>query len=175
MANGSDRAKRWIALVGLPGAGKTTVGRRLAARLRLPFQDSDEMIEAETGIAVPDLFARAGEAQFRDLERRVVARLMEGPLCVIATGGGAFLDPGSRSLLLARCITIWLDGDIGLFAERASRPGMRPLLDRDDPVGSLRGLAAARNPIYAQAHLRIDCGALRPERVIDQILAALRR
>jgi shikimate kinase len=132
------------------------------------------MIEAETGVAIPDLFAPAGEAQFRDLERRAIARLAEGPLCVIATGGGAFLDPGSRALLLGRCIVIWLDGDPGLFAVRAGRDGVRPLLDRDDPVGSLRRLAAARNPVYAEAHRRIDCGALRPADVVDLILAALK-
>jgi shikimate kinase len=172
VANGADSAKKWIALVGLPGAGKTTVGRRLATRLRLPFQDSDALIEAETGLAVPDLFARAGEAQFRALERGVIARLAEGPPCVLATGGGAFLDPGSRDLLLARCIVVWLDGDAGAFAERA---GPRPLLDAANPAGSLRRLAAARNPIYAEAHCRIDCGTLRPGQVVDLILAALRR
>lgn len=172
MANGADSVKKSIVLAGLPGAGKTTVGRRLAARLHLPFQDSDAAIETETGLAVADLFAQAGEAQFRDLERRTVARLAEGPLCVLATGGGAFLDPGSRALLLARCIVVWLDGDVDTFAARA---GPRPLLDPADPAGSLRRLAAARNPVYAEAHLRIDCGALRPAQVADLILAALRR
>jgi shikimate kinase len=163
--------KKSIALVGLPGAGKTTVGRRLAARLQLPFQDSDAAIEAEAGLAVAEIFKRAGEAQFRDLERRMVARLAEGPLCVLATGGGAFLDAGSRALLLARCTVIWLDGDVDTFAARA---GPRPLLDPADPAGSLRTLAAARNPVYAEAHLRIDCGALRPEGVARLILAGLR-
>ena len=172
MANGAERVKKSIALVGLPGAGKTTVGRRLAARLHLPFQDSDAAIEAETGLAVADLFAQAGEAQFRDLERRVVARLTEGPLCVLATGGGAFLDPGSRALLLARSIVVWLDGDVGVFAARA---GPRPLLDPADPAGSLRRLAAVRNPVYAEASLRIDCGVLRPEGVARLIMAALNR
>lgn len=172
MANGSERAKKSIALVGLPGAGKTTAGRRLAARLHLPFQDSDAAIEAETGLAVPDIFAQAGERVFRDLERGAIARLADGPLCVLATGGGAFLDPGSRALLLARSIVVWLDGDIPVFAARA---GPRPLLDPADPAGSLRRLAAARNPIYAEAHLRIDCGTLRPGGVADMILAAIRR
>ena len=129
------------------------------------------MIAAETGLAVADLFAQAGEAQFRELERRVVARLAEGPLCVLATGGGTFLDPGSRALLLARSIVVWLDGDVGVFAARA---GPRPLLDPADPAGSLRRLAAARNPVYAEAHLRIDGGALRPEGVARLILAGLR-
>lgn len=163
--------KKSIALVGLPGAGKTTVGRRLAARLQLPFQDSDAAIETETGLAVAELFAQAGEARFREFERGAVARLAEGPLGVLATGGGAFLDPGSRALLLARSIVVWLDGDVGVFAARA---GPRPLLDPADPAGSLRRLAAVRDPVYAEAHLRIDCGALRPEGVARLIMAALR-
>ena len=175
MANGSDSTKTSIALVGLPGAGKSTAGRRLAARLRLPFQDSDALIEAETGLVVRELFAQAGEAQFRALERGVIARLAEGPPCVLATGGGAFLDPGSRALLLARATVIWLDGDPDLFAARAGQDGARPLLDRDAPDGSLRRLAAVRNPIYAEAHCRIACGTLRPGQVVDLILAALRR
>jgi shikimate kinase len=171
VANGADRVKKSIVLVGLPGAGKTTVGRRLAARLHLPFQDSDATIEAETGLAVADLFAQAGEARFRALERGAIARLADGPLGVLATGGGAFLDPGSRALLLARCTVVWLDGDPADFAARA---GPRPLLDPADPAGSLRRLAAARNPVYAEAHLRIDCTALRPEGIARLIMAALR-
>lgn len=163
--------KKSIALVGLPGAGKSTVGRRLAARLRLPFQDSDAAIEAEAGLNVAEIFAEAGEAAFRSLERRAIARLAEGPPGVLATGGGAFLDPGSRALLLANCTVIWLDGDIDIFAARA---GPRPMLDAADPAGSLRRLAAARNPIYAEAHLRIDCGTLRPDAVVNRVLAALR-
>jgi len=171
VANGAERVKKSIVLVGLPGAGKTTIGRRLAARLRLPFQDSDEAVAAEAGLAVAEIFARHGEAAFRDLERRMVARLAEGPPCVLATGGGAFVDPGSRALLRARCLVVWLDGDIGLFAARA---GPRPLLDAADPAGALRRLAAVRNPLYAEAHVRIDCGDLRPAAVADRILAAFR-
>lgn len=171
MANGAERAKKSIALVGLPGAGKTTVGRRLAARIDLPFRDSDAAIETETGLPVRDIFVQAGEKTFRDLERGALARLADGPLCVLATGGGAFLDPGTRALLLARCIVVWLDGDIPVFAARA---GPRPLLDPAHPVSSLRRLAAARNPIYAEAHLRVDCGTLRPDGVANLILTALR-
>ena len=171
MANGAERAKRSIALVGLPGAGKTSVGGRLAARLGLPLQDSDAVVAAEAGLAVAEIFARAGETVFRDLERRAIARLAEGPRCVLATGGGAFLDAGSRALLLARCTVVWLDGDIGRFATRA---GPRPVLDPSDPEGSLRRLAAARNPIYAEAHLRIDCATLRPDAIAALILRSLR-
>jgi shikimate kinase len=163
--------KNSIALVGLPGAGKTTAGRRLAARLGLPFQDSDAAIEAETGLSVRDIFRQAGEAPFREMERGAIARLTEGPLCVLATGGGAFLDPASRALLLARCTVVWLDGEVSVFAARA---GPRPLLDPVDPAASLQRLAAARNPIYAEAHLRIDCGILRPDQVAGLILTALR-
>ena len=171
MANGAERAKRSIALVGLPGTGKTSVGGRLAARLGLPLRDSDAVVAAEAGLAVADIFARAGEATFRDLERRAIARLAEGPRCILATGGGAFLDPGSRALLLSRCTVIWLDGDTDRFAARAG-PG--PMLDPADPAGSLRRLAAARNPIYAEAHLRIDCATLRPDAIAGLILRTLR-
>lgn len=160
-----------IVLVGLPGAGKSTVGRRLAARLGLPFADTDEAIAADADLSIPNIFARHGEAAFRDAERQLIAGLVERPPQVIATGGGAFLNPVTRARLLAYCTVIWLDGDVSVFARRA---GPRPLLDSADPLGSLKRLAAVRNPIYAEAHLRIDSGALRPEGVVDRIVAALR-
>ena len=173
MANGAKRAKRPIVLVGLPGAGKTTVGQRLAKRLRLPFADADAEIETAAGLTVPEIFERFGEAHFRDGERRVIARLIDGPPRVIATGGGAFLTDGTRALILARCTAIWLDGDIALLAERAGRSGRRPLLDRADPIGSLRALAAVRNPVYAEAHIRVRSDGGRHEDTVEQIVAAL--
>jgi shikimate kinase len=175
-ANGVDRVKRSIVLVGLMGVGKTSVGRRLAKRLRLDFVDSDAEIESAAGLTVPEIFARFGEAQFRDGERRVIARLIDGPPQVIATGGGAFMDPQTRALILERCAANWLDGDVELLAERASRSGNRPLLDKADPVGSLRALAAVRNPVYAEAHIRIACDAEASQAdTVEQIVAALRR
>jgi shikimate kinase len=174
MSNGPGRVKQSIALVGLMGAGKTTVGRRLAKRLRLPFADTDVEIEAAAGLTVPEIFERFGEAHFRDGERRVIARLIDGPASVIATGGGAFMNPETRALILARCTAIWLDGDVALLAARASRSGHRPLLDKADPVGSLQAIAAVRNPVYAEAHIRIACGDAPQEQTVDRILAALR-
>jgi shikimate kinase len=173
MSDGPERVKKPIALVGLPGAGKTTVGRRLAKRLGLPFVDTDAEVEAAAGLAIPEIFGRLGEAAFRDGERRVIARLVEGPPRVIATGGGAFMNPKTRALILERCIAIWLDGDVARLAGRAGRSGRRPLLDGKDPVGSLRALAAIRNPVYAEAHLRIASGDASQERVVERILAAL--
>jgi shikimate kinase len=174
MSNAPGRVKKSIALVGLMGAGKTTVGRRLAERLRLPFADTDAEIEAAAGLTVTEIFERFGEAHFRDGERRVIARLIEGPPRVLATGGGAFMNPDTRALMLERCTTIWLDGDVALLAERASRSGQRPLLKGKDPHAMLSELAALRNPIYAEAHIRIASDRAPREQTVDQILAALR-
>src|SRR3954469_23857636 len=113
--------ERPIVLVGLMGAGKTTVGRRLARRLNLPFADADEEIEAAAGLSIAEIFERCGEAHFRDGERRVLARLIHGPPRVIATGGGAFMDPDTRALMLARCTAVWLDVDVEILVERVGR------------------------------------------------------
>lgn len=162
-----------IALVGLMGAGKSTIGRRLAKRLALPFVDADAEIEAAAGLSVAEIFERFGEAHFRDGERRVIARLVDGEPQVIATGGGAFMDDGTRALILARCTVVWLDGDIATLAERAGRRGRRPLLEGKDPAAQLRRLAALRNPIYAQAHLAVRSDAATREGIVDRIVQAL--
>ncbi len=158
-----------IALIGLMGAGKTTIGRRLAKRLGLPFADSDAEIEAEAGLPIAAIFERFGESQFRESERRVIARLVEGEAKVIATGGGAFMDAGTRALILSRCTAIWLDGDVETLAERAGRRGGRPLLEGKDKVAVIERLAALRNPTYAEAHLRIRSD----ETALEAIVAAL--
>ena len=167
--------KKSIALVGLPGAGKTSVGRRLARRLGLPFADTDAEIEIAAGLGIAEIFERFGEAHFRDGERRVIARLLGGPPQVIATGGGAFMDAETRALILARCTTIWLDGDPARLARRASRSGRRPLLQGKDPAAALGALAAVRNPVYAEAQLRIAGDGSAPEEMVDRIVAALGR
>lgn len=164
---------RSIALIGLMGAGKSSVGRRLAKRLRLPFVDSDTEIEQAAGLSVADIFERFGEPYFRDGERRVIARLASGPPRVIATGGGAFIDPATRALLLERCTVVWLDADVDTLAERVSRNDKRPLLRGKDPRALLASLAEVRNPVYAEAHLRVESGPAPAERVVDRLVAAL--
>jgi shikimate kinase len=167
------RPDRSIALIGLMGAGKSSVGRRLARRLRLPFVDSDDEIEQAAGLAVADIFARYGEPYFRDGERRVIARLAAGPPRVIATGGGAFVDPETRGLLLDRCTVVWLDAEIDTLAERVSRNDKRPLLWGKDPRALLVGLAEARNPIYAESHFKVESGRAPADRVVERIVTAL--
>lgn len=167
-----SRIDRSIALVGLMGTGKSTVGRRLAKRLGIPFVDADEEIERSAGHTITEMFDRFGEAAFRAGERQVIARLVEGPPRVIATGGGAFADEATRRLLLDRCIAIWLDADVETLAGRV-RGGKRPLLRGSDPRATLAELAARRNPFYAQAHIRVDSGAGRHEAIVDAICRAL--
>jgi shikimate kinase len=162
-----------IVLVGLMGAGKSTVGRRLAKRLGLPFADSDEEIERAAAQGIGEIFDRFGEASFRDGERRVIRRLIAGPPKVIATGGGAFMDAETRALILERCIAVWLEADIETLAERVVRRGRRPLLAGKAPLPVLGELAATRNPVYAEAHLRVASQSGPHERTVDRILAAL--
>lgn len=167
------RLDRSIVLVGLMGVGKSTIGKRLAQRLGLPFVDSDEEIEASANYTISEIFARFGEESFRDGERRVIARLVEGPPRVIATGGGAFINPGTRALVLRKCITVWLDADIEVLAERVGRRDNRPLLKDKDAAAVLRELAEKRNPFYAEAHIHIRSNPMPHERAISQILEAL--
>ena len=155
------------------GAGKTTVGRRLARRLHLPFLDTDAEIERAAGLGIAEIFERFGESRFRQGEREMIARLVEGPACVIATGGGAFADDETRALILARCTAVWLDADVDTLAERVSRRNHRPLLRGRNPREALAALAAARNPAYAQADIAVRDAALAPDRVVERILVAL--
>lgn len=173
MRRAAQLQEKSIALVGLMGAGKSTIGRRLAKRLALPFADADAEIEAAAGLRVAEIFERFGEAHFRDGERRVIARLVEGPAQVIATGGGAFMHAETRALILSRCTTVWLDGDVATLAKRAARRGLRPLLNGGDPVARLQALAEARKPVYAEAHFRIRSDAGPHERTVDAIIEAL--
>ena len=173
MADTHPRSEVPIVLVGLMGVGKSTVGRRLAKRLRLEFVDSDEEIERAATRSIPEIFGRYGEASFRDGERRVLRRLIEGGPKVVATGGGAFMDSETRALILRRCVAIWLDADIETLAGRVARRGHRPLLAGKDPGALLRELAAVRNPIYAEAHLRVLSDSGPHERIVDRIVQAL--
>ncbi|MCS6987225.1 MAG: shikimate kinase [Sphingomonadaceae bacterium] len=172
-ANASAGLDRPIVLVGHMGCGKTAVGRRLAEALGLPFRDSDAEVEAAAGLPIPEIFARFGEAHFRDGERRVIARLLgEGP-AVIATGGGAFMDPDTRALALARAIVVWIEADLDLLAERVARKGGRPLLAGRDPREVLAELARVRDPVYAKAHLRVRSSPGPHEETVAAILHAL--
>ncbi|MES2753166.1 MAG: shikimate kinase [Pseudomonadota bacterium] len=162
-----------IVLVGLMGVGKSTVGRRLAGRLKLPFVDADAEIEAAADLKIAEIFDRYGEPHFRDGERRVIARLMEGEAKVIATGGGAFVNDATRALILAQALAIWLDADIAVLADRVSRRDTRPLLRDRDPHEVLGELARVRNPLYAQAQLRISSQRAPHEATVAAILKAI--
>lgn len=164
---------RSIVLVGLMGAGKSTVGRRLARRLGLDFVDSDDEIERAADHKISEIFDRFGETSFRDGERRVIARLIEGPPKVIATGGGAFVNDQTRTLILERCLAVWLDADLETLAERVSRRDHRPLLRGKEPLPLLRDLATRRNPLYAQAHLHIRSKPSPHEQAVEQIIKAI--
>ena len=164
---------RTIALVGLMGVGKSTVGRRLAARLRLPFADGDIEIEEAAGMSVSDIFAELGEAEFRAGEARVMRRLLSGPQMVLATGGGAILNPDTRNLLKARATTVWLRADLGIVAGRVLRRDTRPLLRGKDPLEALSAMAEVRYPVYAEADVIVDVGAGAHVDAVDAIVKGL--
>ncbi|MGE3142572.1 MAG: shikimate kinase [Hyphomonadaceae bacterium] len=147
---------RPIALVGLMGAGKTTIGRRLAAVLNLPFVDADTEIEKAAGLTVPEIFARHGEAEFRRGERSVIARLLTEPPHVLATGGGAFIDPTTRAEMKARALTIWLKAPLDVLLRRVEKRDNRPLLKTGDPEAVMRRLIEERYPVYAEADLVVE-------------------
>jgi shikimate kinase len=167
------RIKRPIVLVGLMGVGKSTIGRKLAARLGIEFIDADHEIETASALSISEIFEKYGEDHFRDGERRVIARLVDGHIKVIATGGGAFMNEATRALILEKAITIWIDADINILAERVSRRDTRPLLKGKDPKAVLTALAAVRNPIYrlAQVHVRSEIAP--SDATVDAILEKL--
>ena len=138
------------------GVGKSSIGRRLAHVLGMPFRDADHEIEAAAGYSVSEIFAKFGEAAFRDGERRVIARLLEEPPHVLATGGGAFMNPDTRRLIREKATSIWLRADIEVLARRVARKNTRPLLKDRDPFETLTALAEARHPVYAEADITID-------------------
>lgn len=162
-----------IVLVGLMGAGKTTVGRRLAQRLGLPFVDADHEIEAAAGMTITDIFDRFGEPYFRDGERRVIARLIDGTPKVIATGGGAFVQDDTRSLILAQSLAVWLEAAPAVLADRVQRRDTRPLLRGRNPETVLTELAAIRNPFYAMAPIHVESVAAPHDATVNAILRAL--
>ena len=165
--------RKSIALVGLMGVGKTSIGRRLAVALGLPFRDADEEIERAAGCSVAEIFTSRGEAEFRDGERRVIARLLDEPPHVLATGGGAFANAETRKLIQSRALSVWLKADLEILARRVARKDSRPLLRGKDPHQVLESLAAARNPAYAEADVKVEVGEGSHQVAVDAVLAAL--
>lgn len=171
--NEARAAGRTIALVGLMGAGKSTVGRRLAHRLGRPFFDSDSEIEKAAGQSITDIFATMGEAEFRRGEQRVLARLLDGPPHVLATGGGAYLDETTRAIMREKAITIWLDADLETLWKRVSKRGHRPLLQRPNGKAVLSDLLQTRTPIYQLADIRVKSFDGPHSQTVNAIIDAL--
>ena len=165
--------RRSVVLVGLMGAGKSKIGQRLAARLSLPFFDSDDEIEAAAGETIEEIFANRGERVFRDGERRVIARLLAGPVHVLATGGGAFMDPATRRVIGRRGVSLWLRADLEVLVSRVLRRSNRPLLKQGDARAILTELIERRYPLYAEADVVVDSGEGSPEATVTRAIAAL--
>jgi shikimate kinase len=164
---------RPIVLVGMMGVGKSSIGKKLANRLNLQFVDADDAIETAAGMNIAEIFNRFGEPYFRDGERRVIARLIDGPPKVIATGGGAFINPETRALILQKARSIWLDADINVLVERVGRRNHRPLLQGRNALEVLTELGQVRNPIYAEATIHIRSDTSPHARTVENILKAL--
>ena len=165
--------KRSIVLVGMMGAGKSSIGRRLASRLGIPFVDADAEIEAAAGMTIEDIFAHFGEASFRSGEARVIARLLETGPQVLATGGGAFVHSETQAVIRRKGISIWLKADFDVLYRRVKRRNDRPLLKTADPAETLRKLLAEREPIYAQADATVHSRDVPHEIIVDEILTAV--
>ena len=164
---------RTLVLVGLMGAGKTAVGKRVAARLGLDFIDADQAIEEAAGCSIPDIFERYGEPAFRDLERRVIARLMLEPVQVLSTGGGAFMDPQTRAVVAEHGLSLWLKAELEVLAARTAKRHNRPLLRQGDPKAVLAGLIERRHPVYALADLTVESRDGPVEETVERVLAAV--
>ena len=162
-----------IVLVGLMGAGKSSVGKRLATALGLPFRDADAEIEAASNLTVSEFFERHGEAAFRDGERKVIARLLNGPRHILATGGGAYMDDETRALIKDKGLSVWLRADLETLVKRCMKRNTRPLLQTGDPKQILKDLMDARYPTYEQADLAVESGEGPHEVVVDKIIHAL--
>lgn len=166
---------RSIVMVGLMGAGKSAIGKRLAVRIDLPFVDTDKEVEAAAGCSIADIFDQYGEAAFRDGERRVIARLLAGPRCVLATGGGAFMDPQTRAAIKACGLSVWLKADLDTLVRRTAKRTHRPLLNSGDPREILAGLMAKRDPFYAEADLHILSDDSSPDETTKRVEDAILR
>jgi shikimate kinase len=164
---------RSIVLVGLMGAGKTSVGRRLAERLDLNFVDADHEIESAAGKSIPDIFADHGEAYFRDGEKRVIMRLLENHGQILATGGGAFMNADTRARIKTNAISIWLRADLGLLMKRVLKRGDRPLLQNEDPEIVMRRLIDTRYPVYAEADIVVDSRDAQHGQMVNDVIRSI--
>ena len=165
--------RRTIALVGLMGVGKSSVGRRLANALELPFRDADSEVEAAAGRSISDIFTDLGEEAFREGERRVIARLLDESPHILATGGGAFMNPQTRALIKSKAISVWLKADLEVLARRVSRKDTRPLLAGKDPLDVLKAQAEARYGAYGEADVTVETGDAAHHVTVDQVIRAL--
>ena len=165
--------KRSVVLVGMMGAGKSTIGRRLALRLRLPFVDADNEIEAAAGMSIPDIFEVHGEPHFRDGEARVIARLLDGGPILLATGGGAYMREDTRARIRDKAISLWLKADADVILRRVKRRADRPLLQNADPAAVIARLIEARHPFYEQTDITIDSRDVPHEKIVDEAIVAL--
>jgi shikimate kinase len=164
---------RSIVLVGMMGAGKSTIGRRLSARLRLPFLDADTEIETAAGMSIPDIFETHGEPHFRDGEARVIARLLDGGPVVLATGGGAFMREETRSRIGSKAVSIWLKADADIIMRRVRRRADRPLLQTADPAATVERLIGEREPVYQHADITIWSRDVPHDKIVDECIDAL--
>lgn len=166
-------ASKTIVIVGMPGAGKSTIGRKLAQKLGLNFFDSDAEIEKSASMTVAEIFAQHGEPAFRDVERKVIARLLLGEPCVLSTGGGAFMDESTRAHIRARGVSIWLKADLSILAERTGRNDHRPLLKNQDRLATLAELYNRRAPVFSTADLALESDERPPEETVQRVISAL--
>ena len=162
-----------IVLVGLMGAGKTSIGRRLADKMGLTFVDADTEIEKAAGKSIPDIFAEHGEAHFRDGERRVIARLLDNGKQVLATGGGAFMNEETRKAIKAQAVSVWLKADLDVLLKRVAKRGGRPLLENRDPAEVLQNLITLRYPVYAEADITVESLDVQHGQMVSEVLKAL--
>jgi shikimate kinase len=170
----SALGRRSIVLVGMMGAGKSTIGRRLAVRLQLPFTDADTEIETAHRMTIPEIFQNYGEPYFRDGEARVIARILEGRPVVLATGGGAFMREETRNRIRDKAVSIWLKADVDIIMKRVRRRADRPLLQTEDPVATVSRLLEAREPVYQTADLTILSRDVPHDRIVEECIDALR-
>lgn len=165
--------RRSIVLIGMMGAGKSSIGKRLAARLDIPFADADAAIEAAAGMSIPDIFDVHGEFSFRSGEARVIARLLEDGPQVLATGGGSFVNPETRARIHEKGVSMWLKADVDVLLRRVKRRDNRPLLQNGDPAATLANLLADREPYYSQANLTVISREVPHEVIVEEIVLLL--